>query len=337
MARFSRQLCLLAAALVFSGLAASAGRSDPGPVFSGQATALSGSVAGLTTLGPFGDTGMQNGSSFSAHAHLASVSVTPVTADVLHASTIAGGDQVNSEASLADVSVSELGLSLSADFLMARANATCTASGPTVSASSELVALTLNGNPVTVTGLPSQTISIDGVSILINHQSQSPPGGSSAWIDVTALEVILPDNTDLVFSSAHAGVTACPPGGQPPQTPICPDKDFTTGGGFIDADGKGHFAIAAGKTYGWGHTHYRDNSLVVDADTVLDYVANHDGSRSWDGDATVNGQKQHYVVKAFDGGEPGIGKDYFELDVPALGKSVFGTLAGGNIQLHCKQ
>jgi hypothetical protein len=339
MARFSRQLCLLAAALFFSGLAASAGRSDPGPVFSGQATALRGSVVGLT-LGPFGDTQPQQGSSFSAENSFDKIAAAGVAADVLHGTTVAGGDQVNSEASLADVSVSEPGLGVSAGFLMARANATCTSSGPTVSGSSELVDLALNGQPVTITGAPNQEIDVPGVgSIIINEQTRTM-STTSASITVNALHVhLLGGDVDLIFSSAYAAVDACSPN-PPPSPSVCPDKDFTTGGGFVMANGKGHFAIAAGlrsNTDGWGHMHYRDDGITVDALTIKDYTPDPNGgpSRTWDGLATVNGSGSHpYKVTAIDNGEPGR-TDRFTLVVDN-GKIADGTLTGGNIQLHCK-
>jgi len=340
MARLSRQLCLLAAALFLAGLASAAGRSDPGAVFSGQATALSGSLVGLT-VGPFGDTLMQQGSSFSAENSLISTpGVAGVSADVLHGSTIAGGDQVNSEASLADVGVAEPSLSVSAGFLMARANATCTSSGPTVTGSSELVDLTLNGQPVAVTGAPNQTIVVPLVgSIIVNEQTQTT-SATSASIRVNALHVkLLSGDVDLVFSSAYAAVDACSPN-PPPSPSVCPDKDFTTGGGFLaDNGGKDHFVIAAGlrsNTDGWGHTHYRGNGVTVDATTIKDYGRNGNGTaRTWDGVATVNGSGAHpYQVTAIDNGEPGR-SDVFTLVVDGA-TIANGTLAGGNIQLHCK-
>jgi hypothetical protein len=339
MARFSRQLCLLAAALTLAGLAAAAGRSDPGPTFTGQATALSGSLAGLA-VGPFGDTGLQQGSSFSAHNSLVSTpGLAGVSADVLHGTTIAGGDQVNSEASLADVGVAEPGLSVSAAFLMARANATCTSSGPTVTGSSELVDLALNGQPVTITGAPNQEIDVPMVgSIIINQQTQTT-SPTSASIRVNALHVHLLGGDDLVFSSAYAEVDACSLN-PPPSPSVCPDKDFTTGGGFVTVNGdKGQFVIAAGvrsNTDGWGHTHFRGNGVTVDATTIKDYSTPTNGvGRTWDGLATVNGSGTHpYKVTAIDNGEPGR-SDRFTLVVDGA-TIADGTLAGGNIQLHCK-
>jgi len=135
----------------------------------------------------------------------------------------------------------------------------------------------------------------------------------------------------------HADVV-CPPGGASPS--LCPDKDFMTGGGFVIVNrNKGHFAIAAGlrsNADDWGHTHYRDNALVVDATSIGGYGSNSDGSHFWSGLANVNGAPGHtYQVTALDKAEPGGGSDHFTLPVDGVQRAD-GNLADGNIQLHCK-
>src|SRR5437899_2375681 len=108
-----------------------AARADGGPTFSGQATAVSGSALGLSLT--FSDTGFRSGSEFAEQASGPSVSVpdptgpgTLLSVETLHAATIAQGDRVRSEASLASVNLSVAGNTVAATFLMARAMAMCT-------------------------------------------------------------------------------------------------------------------------------------------------------------------------------------------------------------------
>ena len=62
------------------------------------------------------------------------------TADVLHATTIGQNNSSNSEASVADVTITAGGQKISADFLMSRATASCNPDGSaTASGSSEIV------------------------------------------------------------------------------------------------------------------------------------------------------------------------------------------------------
>src|SRR2546428_396510 len=142
-----------------------AARADGGPTFSGQATAVSGSALGVPLT--FSDTGFQSGSEFAAEASGPSVSVANPTGpgtllgvETLHAATIAQGDRVRSEASLASVSLSVAGNIVSANFLMARAMAMCPPSGPVVSGSSGPADLAINGNPVPVRGAPNPTAGV---------------------------------------------------------------------------------------------------------------------------------------------------------------------------------
>ena len=321
-----------------------AARADGGPTFSGQATAVSGSALGLPLT--FSDTGFQSGSEFAAEASGPSVSVanptgsgTLLSVETLHAATIAQGDRVRSEASLANVSLSVAGNTVSASFLMARAMAVCTGSGPAVSGSSELANVTINGQPIAVSGAPNQTVSVPPVTVHINKQSSTTNA-----IDVTALEVVVANPiggaplADVSFSRVHADVTCA---GQP----NCgTGKDFITGGGWIipqSGSGKATFAVAGGIKNGafWGHLEYIDHNtgLKVHGTGVTAYAVTGPTSRHIEGTADINGAVGTYKTDVADNGEPGRGVDTFAITL-STGYTASNTLGGGNIQLHqpCK-
>src|SRR5438309_3528967 len=121
--------------------------------FSGQATGLKATVLGQT-IPPISDTGPLPPGGGNQEVSLLSASVPGLlTADVFHSSTIGQGDRSRSEASVADVNLTVAGNTIGADFLMARATATCSPNGQaSVSGSSELAELIINGQTIAVSG-----------------------------------------------------------------------------------------------------------------------------------------------------------------------------------------
>lgn len=324
----SARAVILASLLV--GLAAGApAQAAAATTYSGQATAVrvTDPLTGSITLA---DTGPLPSSGGAQEASLLSGSVPSVlTADVLHATTIAQGDRSRSEASLADLSLTVAGNTIAADFLMSRATATCTS----VSGGADIVGLVINGQSVSVSGQPNQTISLPGgATVVINEQSSS-----TGSITVNALHVSVPGVVDVVLSSAHADIECQGP------PPCATAKDFVTGGGWIPASGsKGTFGVAGGIVSGgfWGHLVYIDHGtgLRVKGTGVTAYVVTGPTSRHIEGTAEVNGIAGYtYSVDVADNGEPGIGVDTFAINV-SNGYTASGTLSGGNIQLHmpCK-
>jgi len=110
-----------------------------------------------------------------------------LTVEVLHASTVAEGNHSRSEASVARLSLTTGGNTISAGFLMARAEARCTTGGATTSGSSEIADLTINNQSVVISGQPNQTISLPNGQVVINEQPTAPPGD----ITVNALHVVV--------------------------------------------------------------------------------------------------------------------------------------------------
>ena len=260
--------------------------------FSGQATALSGKVAGLTLPcleGPANCSGVVDTGPF-ANAQQISESrslicydvstqdclVTPpnvtgsaLSAGVLNATVVASGDTSSAEASVATFSLNVAGQHIGADILQARASATCTNNGAVVSAGAE-TSVTINGQTYTVISGQTQTIPLPaniGV-VIINEGASGPHSGSS--IDASALHIVIPvANTDLTVAKVHADVMCATPLG-------CPsDHLFVTGGGFFNnAGAKAHFAVAGGKAKAWGHVLYKPTGLQVKDPNAVLFFAN---------------------------------------------------------------
>src|SRR5439155_74096 len=100
--------------------------------------------------------------------------------------------QSESEASVANLDLSLSGNAISADFLMARARAECQGGSASVSGSSEIAALTVNGQNVVVSGQPNQTVAVGPVTVVINEQ-QAFVDGDFGDITVNALHVTVRD------------------------------------------------------------------------------------------------------------------------------------------------
>lgn len=168
---------------------------------SGQARAVQTSIVGPTgiTTTVLADTGTLSGSNDAREASAPAGSVpSVVTGDTLHATTIGWPDQVESEASLADLTVTVGGTTIGADFVMARASAVLGLAG---AGTSNIEGLSINGLPITVTGLPNQTIAIPGGQVVINEQ----PTSSTTTL-VNALHIAVTGVADIVVASATARV-----------------------------------------------------------------------------------------------------------------------------------
>jgi len=297
--------------------------------FSGQATVVKATVLGqsitLADTGPLPPEGGQK------EASLLSESVPGLlTAEVFHASTVGQGNQSRAEASVATLDLTVAGNTIGADVLSSRATAMCGPNGSSsVAGSSEIVALTINGQTIVVSGQPNQTIPLplDTGRVIINEQS-----GNSSDITVNALHVIVYGIADVIVASAHADVICARP-------PCESSRDFVTGGGWIDPrnDGsKATFAAAGGMKNGlWGHLMYIDHGMrmKVKGTEVTDYVIVDETMRHIEGKCEINGATGYtYEVDVADEGEPGR-EDTFSITL-SNGYEASQKLSGGNIQLH---
>lgn len=167
----------------------------------GQGIAAQATVFGLlgTNVLSFANTGNLAGTTDAEQASALSGNIlNHLTAEVPHATTIGYPDEVDSEASLSNLSLNIAGNAIGADFVMSQASSVLNGAA---SGSSMLTNLSLNGVPVTVTGSPNQAVAIPGGQMVINEQ-QTAPGG----IVVNALHVVVTGVADVVVGSAVAGI-----------------------------------------------------------------------------------------------------------------------------------
>ena len=331
----------LAVSLVSAGLAAAPITANAdATTFSGDAYVAKATVnvpvLGPTTVGPIAESqlpsqgGSDENSILTVSLPNAIDNSTLLTAEVGHTAAIGQGDRSHSEASVAAVNLTVASHTVSADSLMARAMAVC---GPSVSGSSDLANLVVDGTPITVSGKPNQTISLNPIGSVIIDEQQSSVGANSGSIDVNALHVIVSGIADVVIAHAHADITCN-------GSPNCSGSDFLTGGGWITApDGaRGTFAVAGGWKNGawWGHLLYIDhgNGMKVHGTGVTYYGPGNSGptSREIDGKDDLP-DSPGYKIDTADNGEPGHGSDNFYIDL-LNGYTAGGLLQGGNIQLH---
>jgi hypothetical protein len=306
--------------------------------YSGRATVVRATVLGLSTT--LVDAGPVPPSGGAAEASLLNASVPGLlTAEVLHATSVAQGNSSQSEASVAELALTVGGNSISAGFLEARATAKCTDAGATASGSSDIARLSVNGQTIAISGAPNQTVALPNGRVIINEQTSARSGD----ITVNALHIIVDGVADVVISSAHADIT-CQAG---PPPPVCSGGDFVTGGGWITgtpSGAKANFGVAGGIKQGamWGHLTYVDhgpNGPHVKGTGVTAYTVASATSRHIEGTAEVNGQGGFtYQVDVTDNGEPGT-NDSFAIRVsgPGYSYSAGGTLGGGNIKLHAPE
>jgi hypothetical protein len=301
---------------------------------------LRATVLGLTPI-VVGEAGPLPQSGGAEESSLLSVSPSQtgglLAAEVVNASVIGQGKSSSAEASVASVSLTVAGNAIQADLLRSQAEATCDGSGTaSASGSSELAGLVINGQAITVSGQPNQTVSVPGaLRVVINEQSGSANGNQAA-ITVNALHVTAFDPlggqtlADVVISSSHADITcgACTP----------PVGDFVTGGGWITASGaRANFGVAGGIKNGglWGHLTYIDHGtgLKVKGTGVTGYEITGPVSRRIKGTAQLSdGSSVTYEVNVTDNGEPGR-NDTFSI-LLSNGYNASGNLGGGNIKLH---
>jgi len=305
--------------------------------YSGRATVVQATLLGLPTM-TLVDAGPLPSSGGAEHASLVNGSVPGLlTVEVLHAATVGQGNASRSEASVAELALTVGGNNISAGFLEARATAMCTDAGATASGSADIAALSVNGQSITISGAPNQTVDLPNVRVIINEQSSGPGD-----ITVNALHVMATGVVDVVISSAHADIS-CEPTPPPPPPPGCTPADFVTGGGWITgtpSGAKANFGVGGGIRQGafWGHLSYIDhdaNGPQVKGTGVTDYTGDAmiPTMRHIKGTAEVNGQSGFtYQVDVTDKGEPGRDDDFtihLSNDYVASGR-----LSGGNIQLH---
>src|SRR5947207_7063475 len=219
----SRRFILVALMSLFAAPARSIAQTSSTPAFSRQAYVVQATVPPLSPI-TVADTGPLPSSGGAQESSL--LDVQPISlgnagalngADVAHATTVGQGNASRSEASVADLSLTAAGNTISADFLMSEATARCNGGSASVSGNSELASLSINGQNITISGATNQTIPLplNAGSVVINQQSGSASGQSGS-MDVNDLPVVVNNPAqggaplaDVIISHAHADIT-CP-------------------------------------------------------------------------------------------------------------------------------
>jgi hypothetical protein len=222
-----------------------------------------------------------------------------------------------------------------------------TANGSTATSTGEgstLIGLSISGStPVDVTPPPNTTIPILGGAVILNEQIFEGDGVHTSALTVNMIHVTLTDpvtaaiTADIIVSSAHSDVNFVPA----PKA----GNAFMTGGGKL---GTGRdiatFGFNAGSREGGGlhgQLQYNDHaqslkvhSLSIDSFELISGTT----CVTFSGGARVNNVDGYSfsVNQACDNGEPGVGRDTFDISVwgPGVSYSRSGTLTGGNLQLH---
>ena len=153
------------------GLLPPAPTTSTTPTVVGDASAASVSVLGIlgmATTTALANTGTLSGANDARDASMVTGSIpSALSAETLSAATISWVDQVDSEASIANLNMTVAGVGITADLLMAQASQVLGAAG---SGSSTISGLSINGTPIDVTGAPNQAIWIPGGQVIINEQ-----------------------------------------------------------------------------------------------------------------------------------------------------------------------
>jgi hypothetical protein len=258
--------------------------------------------------------------------------VVSLVAGTLH-SVVVGLDATDAESSLAAINLTVSGNGITADFLMARSTASC---GPSVTGSLQAPNLVINGQPITVTGSPNQTVQLPNGTAIINEQTGSIVGSTGA-LQLTALHVITQDTithqllADVKLAIADAQID-CQPGSGPA-------GKATSGGGWIDAPlgGKGTFGVHGARRADQsvaGHLVYIDHgpgAMTVQSTSITSFSAD---CRMITGNGSSSSGPVTFTVTVTDDGEPGT-TDRFDITVEgAIFYSAGGLLQGGNIKIH---
>jgi hypothetical protein len=246
---------------------------------------------------------------------------------ILSASTVGQGNRTFSDASTDNLIVNVAGTTIRGDFIQAEAAARCptgTNTTPILNGNSQIVGLVVGGNTVRVTGAPNQRVRLPGGlgQIIINEQIRTRNGNTGS-ITVNALRVVVGGVTQVVVSSAQAGIT-CTDAGQPggPGGPGEPGVgELVRGFGRILCDGRCvSFSIMGGRNDEgslWGKGLMLTDptrGLTVNGQSVTGYRVVDANTRVITGTATVNGRSGFTYRVTIDDNGPGT-QDVIRIEV----------------------
>jgi hypothetical protein len=180
------------------GLPGLPGGGDPQATATCQAAAVRATALGITTS--LADSGTLSDPSQPVGTGQSLGSIPGLlSAESLHAAAMGWSDQVVSQASLSNLALTVAGTGITADFLQSTATAVAGAAG---SGAAAIEGLRIGGVAVSATGIPNQLVSLPGLSVILNEQTQTASG-----IVVNALRVRTLDGlTDVAVGTARAGI-----------------------------------------------------------------------------------------------------------------------------------
>lgn len=268
----------------------------------------------------FSDTGQLSSSGGSLSSSLASISITGVlSASLLDAKTSGAKGVATSSASLENLNV--LNGTITATSLLAKSKAT--PSG--VTGSTTIANLTVGGQVVTVTGTPNQTITVGPLTLIINEQTVTK-SGAYRKIEVNALDVQVSGVGQVIIGHAESDITST--------------YDYVTGLGWIlSGDCVNTFQFKAGflklgadkPAVTLAFNDY-NVGIAVSATSIASYTKVDAHTRTFSGNALINGQAGTYTVTVTDDDSKGAGPPSFSISLNN-GYSFSGPVAGGDIEL----
>ena len=354
----SLKLIRVSSMLFMAVVCAAAAFAQTATTYGGEATALSGTVAGVPVnlaatgaVDPMG--GARNNSLVcypggpQCYVGVPDATSGLLSVQVLNAATVAGGNRTYSHAAVAKLAMTVNGVPITADHIEGTAKSTCPddppGERPSVSVGrSEFSRLVIGGVAVAVTGLPNQTLTVASplggtIKVVMNGQSVS-----NGYLIVSALQVTAPAILGVVSAT---NVTV----GMAKTKIDCADVDKClaakiTGGGFViqpTTGAKITFAASGQNLSDWGHVVVVNHSTGEKLKATVQETTIIDGDATILGEGLINGTTPvTFRARLKDVDEPGRGADMFGFTVltpPDLVDFLVpdGTkLAGGNIQFH---
>lgn len=278
-----------------------------------------------------------------------------VTAKLLWASTVNDPRHRGvAETGVADVHITLLGQTITAEVLTAEAHAACVNGKPQLSSTSTVVGVRVNNTVVNVpTGQEHVEVAIVdalGLHIATLHLNETIPGSNKVtqralWLEVHADDLV---SGDIVIAEAIADFTGKPCDRKAPPT----EPGWMTGGGWIDASvGRvtNGFRLECNPANrpnnlqinwpGNGFHLEHVNSVSCSFDPAVGDPAPPPASfNTISGSGTGrcrSGGSATVAWKKTDAGEPGKGRDRFEVTISgSCSLSASGLLGGGNQQAH---
>jgi len=180
--------------------------------YSGQAIGITAKLLGITTTAS--NTGGLSCDGGSKSTNLLSGAVggpVVLTTGVLSGSTVGQNLQSDAQANVNTLNLLVGGTIVSATVVQSNAHAKCVTGGPEISGSSVVTNLAINGNSVTVSGSPNQTVQLPGLGKIVINSQGSSLNSLTGSITVKAIRIVLNGLGEIAVAQTHADITCVQP------------------------------------------------------------------------------------------------------------------------------